>query len=87
MPGAAYQSYVSPIPVRGTHLGHAIASEWTKIRSVRSTMWTLGVFVLLVVGIGLLTGAIVSSSSAEGDLSDENPCRWASSGCCSAACA
>lgn len=50
-PGA---SYTSPIPVVRTHLGHAIASEWTKIRSVRSTMWTLGVFVLLVVGIGFL---------------------------------
>ncbi len=47
-------SYTSPIPVVRTHLGHALASEWTKIRSVRSTMWTLGVFLLLVVGIGFL---------------------------------
>ncbi|MFD7243324.1 ABC transporter permease [Streptomyces massasporeus] len=62
--------YTSPIPVVRTHLGNAIASEWTKIRSVRSTMWTLGVFVLLVVGIGLLTGIVVSSSSS--DLSGEN---------------
>jgi hypothetical protein len=70
--GSAYPTYTSPIPVVRTHLGHAIASEWTKIRSVRSTMWTIGVFVLLVVGVGLLVGAIVSSSS-EGDLSGENP--------------
>ncbi|MDK1346444.1 ABC transporter permease subunit [Streptomyces sp. 378] len=56
------QGYTSPIPVVRTHLGNAIASEWTKIRSVRSTMWTLGVFVLLVVGIGLLTGAVVANS-------------------------
>jgi hypothetical protein len=62
--------YTSPIPVVRTHLGNAIASEWTKIRSVRSTMWTLGVFVLLVVGIGLLTGIVVSSSPSE--LSGEN---------------
>lgn len=44
-PGAPYAAapgYTSPIPVVRTHLGHAIASEWTKIRSVRSTMWTLG---------------------------------------------
>ncbi|GGX41930.1 ABC transporter permease subunit [Streptomyces fructofermentans] len=47
-------SYVSPIPITRTHLGHALASEWTKIKSVRSTMWTLGVFLLLVVGVGLL---------------------------------
>lgn len=46
--------YVSPIPVRSTHLGHALASEWTKIKSVRSTIWTLGVLLLLEIGIGLL---------------------------------
>ncbi|MER5911768.1 ABC transporter permease subunit [Streptomyces sp. NPDC001982] len=71
VPGGTYPGYTSPIPVVRTHLGNAITSEWTKIRSVRSTMWTLGVFVLLVVGIGLLTGAVVGNSS---DLSgDENP--------------
>ncbi|MFG2969833.1 MULTISPECIES: ABC transporter permease [unclassified Streptomyces] len=70
-PGGPYSGYTSPIPVVRTHLGHAISSEWTKIRSVRSTMWTLGVFVLLVVGIGLLAAAVVSGSSAE-DLGGEN---------------
>jgi len=71
-PGASYTAagavYTSPIPVVRTHLGHAIASEWTKIRSVRSTMWTLGVYVLLVIGIGLLAGAIVASNATEQDL-------------------
>ncbi|MBC7272781.1 MAG: ABC transporter permease [Streptomyces sp.] len=71
VPAGPYPGYTSPIPVRPTHLGHAIASEWTKIRSVRSTMWTLGVFVLLVVGIGLLAGFLVSGSS-EGDLGGES---------------
>ncbi|MGW1880307.1 ABC transporter permease [Streptomyces sp. NPDC001975] len=71
-PGGPHPGYTSPIPVVRTHLGHAIASEWTKIRSVRSTIWTLGVFVLLVVGIGLLAGAVVSSSSSSDDLSGEN---------------
>ncbi|MFI5688845.1 ABC transporter permease [Streptomyces sp. NPDC051636] len=70
-PGASYPGYTSPIPVVRTHLGHAIASEWTKIKSVRSTMWTLGVFVLLVIGIGLAAGALVSNSSS--DLEGENP--------------
>ncbi|MEU1311323.1 ABC transporter permease [Streptomyces cinnamoneus] len=46
--------YVSPIPIRRATLADALLSEWTKIRSVRSTVWTLGVMVLLVVGIGLL---------------------------------
>ncbi|MGW0770970.1 ABC transporter permease [Streptomyces sp. NPDC002676] len=63
--GAQYPGYTSPIPVVRTRLGHALASEWTKIKSVRSTMWTLGVFVLLVVGIGLLAGAVASNSSSQ----------------------
>ncbi|MFJ6083501.1 ABC transporter permease [Streptomyces sp. NPDC092369] len=73
VPGSPYPTYTSPIPVAPTHLGNAIASEWTKIRSVRSTMWTLGVFVLLVVGIGLLVATLVAANSADADLSGENP--------------
>ncbi|MFI9151795.1 ABC transporter permease [Streptomyces sp. NPDC053367] len=71
--GSPYAGYTSPIPVVRTHLGHALASEWTKIKSIRSTMWTLGVFVLLVVGIGLLTGGVVAANSEEAGLGDENP--------------
>ncbi|MDF6018765.1 ABC transporter permease subunit [Streptomyces sp. JH34] len=56
--------YASPIPVRTPGLGDAIASEWTKIRSVRSTMWTLGVMVVLLLGIGLLVAFVVSLSDA-----------------------
>ncbi|MEU1692681.1 ABC transporter permease subunit [Streptomyces hirsutus] len=69
-PRSPYPGYTSPIPVVRTHFGHALASEWTKIKSVRSTMWTLGVFVLLVVGIGLLTGVLVASTDP--DLNGEN---------------
>ncbi|MCX5051105.1 ABC transporter permease [Streptomyces sp. NBC_00201] len=72
-PGSPYPTYTSPIPVVRTHLGHVIASEWTKIRSVRSTMWTLGVFVLLVVGIGVLVATLVSTNAGEGDLAGNNP--------------
>ncbi|QIQ02660.1 ABC transporter permease subunit [Streptomyces liangshanensis] len=57
--------YVSPIPVRRATLGDAVASEWTKLRSVRSTMWTLGVMLVLMVGIGTLTAWVVSASSTE----------------------
>ncbi|MER5204318.1 ABC transporter permease subunit [Streptomyces sp. NPDC002825] len=60
----APHAYVSPIPVRAAHLGDALASEWTKIRSVRSTMWTLGVMILLMVGIGLGVAAIAAASEA-----------------------
>ncbi|MEV0903239.1 ABC transporter permease [Streptomyces hokutonensis] len=69
--GPSYGGYTSPIPVVRTHLGHALASEWTKIKSVRSTIWTLGVFVVLVLGIGLLAAVVVSNSSSE--MNGENP--------------
>lgn len=72
-PGGPYPGYTSPIPVVRTHLGHALASEWTKIKSVRSTMWTLGVFVVLVAGIGLLAGSLVASNSDSESLTGENP--------------
>ncbi|MEV0975876.1 ABC transporter permease subunit [Streptomyces sp. NPDC049915] len=67
-PGAP--AYTSPIPIVRTHLGHAIASEWTKLRSVRSTLWTLGVFVLLVVGIGVMTGALVAANASPESLKE-----------------
>ncbi|GGR36794.1 ABC transporter permease subunit [Streptomyces netropsis] len=57
--------YVSPIPMRKATLGDALASEWTKIKSVPSTMWTLGVMVVLVVGIGILIGTIASAVDKE----------------------
>ncbi|MEU2163487.1 ABC transporter permease subunit [Streptomyces chengbuensis] len=63
-------AYRSPIPVRAAHLGDALASEWTKIRSVRSTMWTLGVMIVLMVGIGALSAIAVSS--AEPELGEES---------------
>ncbi|MEU9373615.1 ABC transporter permease [Streptomyces sp. NPDC048255] len=44
----------APLPSPRPHLGHALASEWTKMTSVRSTVWTLGSLVVIVVGIGLL---------------------------------
>ncbi|KUJ64470.1 ABC transporter [Streptomyces albus subsp. albus] len=76
MPGAApagapgapgFAAYASPIPIRPTNLGHALRSEWTKIKSVRSTMWTLGVLILLVVGIGFAAAAGLSGKDLEGN--------------------
>ncbi|GAA2999023.1 ABC transporter permease subunit [Streptomyces fulvorobeus] len=63
--GAPGGLYHSPIPVRRASLGDAIASEWTKIRSVRSTIWTLGVMIVLLLGIGLLSAFAVSTSDAD----------------------
>ncbi|WLQ40615.1 ABC transporter permease subunit [Streptomyces laculatispora] len=63
--GAQGGFYTSPIPVRPATLGDAIASEWTKIRSVRSTMWTLGVLVVLLLVIGLLSAIAVDMSDTD----------------------
>ncbi|QDY79061.1 ABC transporter permease subunit [Streptomyces qinzhouensis] len=59
-PSGATTEYTSPIPARPARLGDAIASEWTKIRSLRSTMWTLGVMVALFLGVGIFTAMIVT---------------------------
>ncbi|SFF34693.1 ABC-2 type transport system permease protein [Actinacidiphila alni] len=47
-------SFGSQLPVEPTTLGQAVRSEWTKIRTVRSTVWTLSVMLVLVIGINLL---------------------------------
>jgi len=36
-----------------SRLHHALSSEWTKIRSVQSTMWTLAAMFALILGLGL----------------------------------
>jgi hypothetical protein len=53
-----------------------IHSEWTKLRSLRSTMWSLGVAVLLTIGLPLLFGAVTSShwgSMSPHDRADRHP--------------
>jgi ABC-2 type transport system permease protein len=55
-PAASY-SPVSPAvrqPAHRAGFGHYMLSEWTKIRSVRSTFWTLIVAIVVVVGFTAL---------------------------------
>ncbi|MEV4431468.1 ABC transporter permease [Streptomyces sp. NPDC049585] len=59
---AAGGGYVSPIPVRKATLADALLAEWTKIRSVRSTMWTLGVMIALIIGIGGLIATVLGGA-------------------------
>ncbi len=40
---------------------HVTVSEWTKLRSVRSTRWSLLVSLLLIIGIGILVCVIFAS--------------------------
>ncbi|MFG2295637.1 ABC transporter permease [Streptomyces sp. NPDC048603] len=56
-------AYTSPLPTPKPSLAHAVASEWTKLVSVRSTMFTLGSLVLVVTGIGGL--AVTQTASAD----------------------
>ncbi|GAA1984139.1 ABC transporter permease [Catenulispora subtropica] len=55
-------------PVKAT-FGGALRSEWTKIRSVRSTFWTLIVALVATVGVSVLVAlGTVGSKSALEDL-------------------
>ncbi|MEV7614900.1 ABC transporter permease [Streptomyces sp. NPDC089799] len=58
-------AYTSPLPDARPTLAHAVASEWTKLVSVRSTLFTLGSLVLVVTGIGGLAVWQTSSSDYE----------------------
>ncbi|MEU7132430.1 ABC transporter permease [Streptomyces sp. NPDC046261] len=41
-----------------TVVNQVLASEWTKIKSVRSTVWTLGIAVVVTVALGALISAL-----------------------------
>ncbi|MFI0784233.1 ABC transporter permease [Streptomyces lydicus] len=41
-------------------VGQVLRSEWTKIRSVRSTVWTLGIAVVVTVALGVLICTLAS---------------------------
>ncbi len=47
--------------VRHTTFGQALASEWTKIRTVRSTFWTLALGMLLSIGLTILACASIAA--------------------------
>jgi ABC-2 type transport system permease protein len=55
-----------PAPTRRAGFGGAVRSEFTKIRSVRSTYWTLLALVIVTVGIGAL--ACLGAVSHGGDV-------------------
>ncbi|MEU5283565.1 ABC transporter permease subunit [Streptomyces sp. NPDC020755] len=64
-------SYESPIPIRPATLGDAVAAEWTKIRSVRATVWTLGVMIALMLTVGPGTALLLAADSSGGGMPDE----------------
>ena len=55
-PPAPAATAPAPIPARRAGFGGLLLAEWTKIRSVRSTVWTLIIFAVVSLGLtGLLT--------------------------------
>lgn len=50
------------VPGRRPGFGNLLAAEWTKIRTVRSTVWTLVLFLVITIGLAaLLTFFIVNA--------------------------
>jgi ABC-type transport system involved in multi-copper enzyme maturation permease subunit len=47
---------------RPAGFGHLMAAEWTKIRSVRSTVWTLLLFVIITIGLTALFSWLTASN-------------------------
>lgn len=53
-PPTVAASAPTPTPVEGTLLPAVLRAEWTKLRSVRSSMWSLASTVVVTVGLGAL---------------------------------
>jgi hypothetical protein len=63
MPAAqARPAPVQPPAVHRPGFGNLLISEWTKLRSVRSTIWSLVLLVVLTVGITILITALTAAS-------------------------
>jgi ABC-2 type transport system permease protein len=57
MTTTASPAHTAPPTARRTSFSNLLLSEWTKIRSVRSTMWSLILLAVLALGLtGLITG-------------------------------
>ena len=56
---------------RAATLGDVLRSEWTKLRSVRSTFWALTVTVVLGIGLGAVISAATAHSYAKFSVSQK----------------
>jgi ABC-2 type transport system permease protein len=55
------------VPAGGRdRFGHLLLSEWTKIRSVRSTVWSLILFVVITIGFTVLVTALTAATWTRG---------------------
>ena len=56
---------------RPATFGDVVRSEWTKLRSVRSTFWALTVAVVLGIGLGAAITAVAAHSYAKESIADQ----------------
>jgi len=56
---------------RASTFGDVLRSEWTKLRSVRSTFWALAVTVLLGIALGAVISAVTAHSYAKFSVSEK----------------
>lgn len=71
-PAAPASAPAAALPARRLRFGGILLAEWTKIRSVRSTVWTLLLFVVLTVGLTAgLTALVVNSWNRPGSARGE----------------
>lgn len=54
-------------PDRGPRLGRLVRSEWTKLRSLRSTWWTLALAALIGIGFAVAVAASVGAGDLSAD--------------------
>lgn len=67
MTATAQQGPQAPAPARDTWPG-LLGSEWTKIRTVRSTVWSLLAFMVVAIGFSLIVALVLSHDwNASGD--------------------
>ncbi|NEM07725.1 ABC transporter permease subunit [Geodermatophilus normandii] len=59
-------------PERGPSLGRLARSEWTKLRSLRSTWWTLALAALTGIGFALAVAATVGAGDVSSDALGED---------------
>jgi len=60
-----------PTSVPGVTQTRVLRSEWTKFRSLRSTIWTLAVAVVLTVGMGALFTGVTASEWSQYSAADK----------------
>jgi hypothetical protein len=56
------------IPAGHSRFRHVARMEWIKLRSLRSTWWTMAIAVAAAAGIGIQAGASTSNGAGAGDL-------------------